>query len=99
MDENPYRSPVAAGAAQPGMIGRILSLVIWLGLGLLGLNTVVLGVAMVGAAAYRLTVAPGLEVLFIMTLGVITCWLGAFLVVRAIRRFRRRTLPMDQRIG
>jgi hypothetical protein len=95
MDENPYRSPVAAGAARPGIMGLVIARVVWLGLGVLGAGSSLLGLAILATAfAYGRLNDP-----LAFGVGSGMLWMGAFLVLRAIKRFRRPALPMDQQIG
>ena len=91
MDENPYRSPETVGAGQPGEIALWLSRIVWFGLGGLGASATAMGLLMVGMAIYQATRAAGIEVLIVLGMGLGVCWMGIFLVWRAIKRFRRRT--------
>jgi predicted tellurium resistance membrane protein TerC len=90
MDENPYQSPETAGAGQPGEIAVWLSRIVWFGLGVLGASAAAMGLLIVGMAIFQSTQRVTNDALFVLGIGLIICWMGAFLVWRAIKRFRRR---------
>jgi hypothetical protein len=96
MDENPYRSPETAGAGQPGEIAVWLSRIVWFGLGVLGAGAAAMGLLIVGMAIHQSTRGVVNDVLFVFGIGLVICWMGAFLVWRAIKRFWRRPAALSE---